>query len=1174
MNKTQSQTQILDPNLHQNDTSSARHLDANVLQRRASNPNSSIWVSASAGTGKTKVLTDRVLRLLLPREDGRNATPAHKILCLTFTKAAASEMALRISETLAKWAIMSDADLNATLKQLLGREANANETKIARTLFADIVDVPGGLKIMTIHAFCQSVLGRFPLEADINPHFTVLEDAQSKALMNDARAITFKHALKIPTSPVNQALKSIASTINEDQFLDLMRNISNESAQLEQLLHNNFGLDGLYTNICEYYGVKPNCDPANIIYEACNDRAFDKAGLQECCDVLAASAKPTDQGKAEKIASFLHANVAERLALYENYKEAFIKKDGDIYKDLATKDVRTKHPHVPEIMLTEAERILTLTDNIRALNSAALTRDILTLGHAVLEQYTALKAAAGALDFNDLILHTAKLLRGQSHNKTLAADPKKTGSWVHYKLDAGLDHILIDEAQDTNPEQWNIIEALSEEFYHGVSQNDQTRSIFTVGDEKQSIYSFQRASPAEFARMQNAFREKTLAAQQNWGLVPMNISFRTTKSVLAVVDATFQTQYARQGLGDLPVEHTAHRIGQAGHLELWPLCESDKTDSGDLWTPAISSENTQSGHKRIAAQIAQNIAQWLEKKIELQSYNRPIEPRDIMILVSTRSTLVQNIALELKNHNIPVSGLDRMVLTDEISIQDLLAAASFALQPLDDLTLACLLKSPIIGLSEEELFKLSANRSKGESLHASILSSKNEILKAYLAQLHRNASQMNPFEFFNHLLQTPCPADSSSARRAFMGRLGRDAMDPIDEFLNLARPKNAENAPNLHRFIHEITAQQHEIKRQFHNDANEVRIMTVHGSKGLQSPIVILPDTTKSAKSAPAKSEKRLLWPNQTGLKIPLWSPRQSDDCIGYANAKEAVDNRMAEEHRRLLYVAMTRAESHLYIGGALNKKQNPDKLDEQCWYSLIRAGIQSLPDHETCNNGSLRVTNPQTNNADKSKITKEQKAQPSELPAWLWQNAASKSQNIIIHRPSQIVDTATSPLSGRNSFRFLRGNLTHKLLQLLPDLPRENWQHSAQGFLENYGQALDQQTREATLNEILTILNHPEFKEIFGKHSTAEVAVTAHLENMGLVSGQIDRLYVSEEKILIIDYKTNRPPPANPAHIPDVYRRQMQTYADILRKIYPDRPIHAALLWTDGCILMPLDIH
>ena len=1149
-----------DPNTPQNAPESARDIDPNTLQRRASTPDTSVWVSASAGTGKTKVLTDRVLRLLLPREDGRPGTPAHKILCLTFTKAAASEMALRLSKTLAQWAVLpliapeEEKSLTGELENLLGRAPTEVEIEAARKCFADVIDTPGGLKIMTIHAFCQSILGRFPLESKVSPHFTVMEEAQTNRLMQQARIAA------LASETLSEPLQHIAAAISEDHFQELLTAIARERSQLQRLLNKHKNVGGLHKAICDYLGIPPEQTPEALLSEACQDKAFESKALREAARTMAELGGKNDKTAAQRLQSWLGADIQNRADTIAEYKRAVLTKDDIPKAKMASKAVCEASPDIPEILGREATRLLTLQNQINTTTSAVLTRDLLTLGQAILETYNALKADQGALDFDDLILKTRALL-----SKT------DISGWIHYKLDQGLDHILVDEAQDTNPEQWEIIEKLCTEFFDNAAHNETLRTVFIVGDEKQSIYSFQRASPAEFQRMQSDFKTRVQNADLRWDSVPMNISFRSVKSVLQAVDAVFKDPAARKGLGNLEIKHTAHRRGQAGLVELWPVFESDEGQEADLWTPLKEPQDQQSGQKKLAVYIAQTIKNWIDKGKKLESRNRNITAGDILILVRTRSKLVTQIARELKNLNIPLSGLDRMVLSEELAVQDLLAAAEFALQPLDDLTLACVLKSPLIGIDEETLYNLAIDRD-GESLFSRIKTRKPDIA-AYLQDLQTRAAKLTPFTFLSHILRAPCPADEISGRRAFMARLGKDAMDPIDELLSLAGQYEQNETASLQGFIQQQKTGSTQIKREQHAHSDEVRIMTVHGAKGLQAPVVILPDTIATTNSAPNRAEKRLLWPNQTDLEIPLWSPRKDMNYSAYIDAMAALDDKLDQEYRRLLYVAMTRAEDHLYIGGALNKKQKPENLPEGCWYSLIQKGLEALKAGPADENGALRLTNTQTKDPDKTDQGTEKEQRLTNPPAWLHVQAPPETQKSPVFRPSHALETSNSPLKNEGTYRFLRGNLTHKLLQLLPEIPAQKRKQASTAFLERYGSELNADIQTQIIEETLQILENPEFVELFGPKSQAEVPITGEIAGKGLISGQIDRLCITDDEILIIDYKTNRPPPKNESAVPQIYLEQMQTYAAVLEQIYPGRKIKACLLWTDGPILMPLDL-
>ncbi len=880
----------------------------------------------------------------------------------------------------------------------------------------------------------------------------------------------------------------------------------------------------------------------------------------------------TDQPNADIIMRWISATPEERSLSFEQYSKAFLTQKQEVKARLATKAVFEHNPDAENTLKTEAMRIIAILDTLKTIENAKLTRDILLLGEAILESYQTLKTEQNALDFDDLILRTLGLLRGETMNVNI----EQASSWIHYKLDQGLDHILIDEAQDTNPEQWQILKALTEEFYTGATNNDTKRTVFTVGDEKQSIYSFQRASPEEFSKMKAYFHAKTQGSEGQWDEVPMNTSFRSVRSILEAVDAVFEPDEVRDGLGENILQHTAFRRGQAGHVELWPIFESDEKNKLPLWESLSDSSPALNGQTKLAAHIARTIRQWIDSNEQLPAHDRPLRPGDIMILVKTRSALVHHIARALKDMNIPVSGLDRMVLTAELVIEDLMALAKFALQPQDDLTLATILKSPLIGMDEDTLFTLCHSRST-QSVWES-LNSDHPNIAEYLKKAVHWAGSLTPFEFITTLCYAACPASERSGIQAFKARLGDDVLDPITEFLNRAQTFQREQTPHLLTFLHMLRDNVSELKREQEDESDRVRIMTVHGSKGLQAPIVILPDTTGGISQAPSRAEKRLLWPDQSNLEYPLWSPRKDMDSPPFSSAMEHLDHKLEQEHRRLLYVAMTRAEDRLYVGGALGFGKTADKTPENCWYSLIQRGLQRADSNEELNDGTLVLKHPQTQKPDKAGkqgIVKAQKRHA--LPDWAASSVESVQKHETVLRPSRIDDNVLSPLESQHKSRFLRGNLTHKLLQILPDLPDDKRHAAAMAFLAQFGQDFSTDIHKDIAAETLQILDHPDFKPLFGPNSQAEVPIGGTLTDPnGLkqrISGQIDRLCITDTHILIVDYKTNRPPPTNPQDIPDIYRKQMQTYASVLKQIYPQKTVKSALLWTDGPSLMPLDL-
>jgi len=1150
------------------------------LQRRAADPRVSVWVGASAGSGKTKVLTDRLLRLLLPVSEDVAGTEPHRILCLTFTKAAASEMALRLGKRLRSWAVMDEAALGADMTDLLGRTPRADEIEAARGLFAMVVDAPGGLKIMTLHGFCQSILGRFPLEAGLPPAFKVLEDGAARSLMDSAQDYVLTRAAA-GGGELAAALELLAGAQSEDGFEGLIEAVLKEKHQLELLVEEQGGFEGLCAQIYKTLGVRVGETEEDLLRAACADGAFDMPGLRGVCRALAELGTKTEQTKSLSLQLWLDATECDRIGTYRAYSRLFLTQDGKAFAKLATKAVLSGAPEVEGVLIAETDRILAVEDALKRCRAARLTCALLALGRAVDVRYNTLKTTQSALDFDDLITRTLSLLTRRD-----------MAGWVMFKLDGGLDHILIDEAQDTNPEQWRIIQSLCEDFFAGSgARDDVTRTLFTVGDEKQSIYSFQRAAPEKFIAMRDYFSARVQGSGRIWRNEAMAVSFRSAPEILRFVDDVFAPDEVRQGLGSAKMEHRAFRTEMPGMIELWPLFNADVGAERDIWAPLSRPAQSRSGAARLAEHTARTIETWLKTGEILPSQNRSIRPGDILILVRSRTAFVGQLIRALKTLNIPVSGLDRMVLKDQLPVKDLLAGAQFALLPQDDLSLASFLKSPFIGWNDDDLMRYAIGRKRGVCLWQSL--SKNgrnkpetEHILSYLDKLIYRASVDHPYEFFSRILQEPCPASPQGGLYALSSRLGEEALDPVDEFLNLALAVEQEQIPALQSFITTVQQGDSQVKREQEEAGGQVRIMTVHGAKGLEAPIVILPDTVRSTRTPPGASSHRLIWPDKSGLKVPLWSPRSDDDPAPYRVLLDALSARQDEEYRRLLYVAMTRARDRLYIGGARTSK-NPIS---DSWYNYMKAAMENAASvamepftslsaslsqideneeppllYRIGNKGAMAGVVPAQSGAADPAL--DIKAYP-----WLFKRPLAEPvppKPLVPSRPAVVSPPAASPLAGiSDEYRFRRGIVTHRLLQLIPDLPLARRADAIVSFITRHGADLPRSVQENIAVEVHAILNHPDFGDVFGPAALAEVPVTGMVGGF-LVSGQIDRMLIRTDEILIVDYKTNRPPPQDPKDVPEAYKLQLKAYSDIVAKIYEGKTIRTFLLWTDGPRLM-----
>lgn len=1113
-------------------------LDPSHDQRRAAHPRTSVWVSASAGTGKTKVLTDRVLTLLL---DG---TPPHKILCLTFTKAAAAEMANRIAERLKDWATLADADLELKLRDLLGTAADAEQTRLARRLFAQVLDVPGGMKIQTIHAFCQSLLRRFPLEAGLAPHFQVMDDRDSAELLQLARDEVMAAAREAADPALAAALSEVVRWVGEGGFPDLLDQLAGDRGRLKRMAG---------APLRHRMDLGTDDTPETVIAGACADSAFAVEDCRAAVRVLE-KGSPTDQKNAAAMAAWL-ADPDGRALGFDAYKKVFLTTEDEIRARLATKACAAALP----VLQAEAERLLRVVERHRAAVIVQASESLLTLGRALLAAYERHKDARALLDYDDLILGTVRLL----------SESAGAAAWVLFKLDGGIDHVLVDEAQDTNPDQWAVVRALTDEFFAGLGARPQIRTVFAVGDAKQSIYSFQRADPREFERMRGILETQVPEAGLRWAEIPLRVSFRSTRAVLDAVDGVFNRDPGRDGVAlyGEEIRHVPHRDKDAGLVEIWPPVEPKETDEAEPWKPPVERVRGDSPRLRLARLLARRIRAMVGSEL-LESKGRPVRAGDILILVRRRNAFVEDLVRELKTEGVAVAGADRLVLSEQMAVMDLAALGHVLLLPDDDLTLATVLKGPLIGLSEDELFRLAHGR-PGSLWQALRDSPEFRVAHDALAELLGLADRMPPHELFAHVLGT------LGGRLKLVRRLGWEAEDAIDEFMALTLAYERAHPPSLQGFLHWLESGAVEIKRDLDQGGHDaVRIMTVHGSKGLQAPIVFLPDTLQAPQQTP-----RLLWLDDADGETLAWLPRAELADPLCAAAVAAARQARDQEYRRLLYVAMTRAEDRLYVCGWRTKKAEP----ADCWYNLIRAAVAAVgveavdgflsSQRETATDMVLRLTCPQTR-PPRPDAAPPAGALDGPWPAWIRQAPPEEPdppRPLTPSRPDGEEPPVRSPLGHDDGARFRRGVLIHRLLQTLPDLPPEQRPRAAARYLARPAWGLPAAAQADLAIEVTRVLQDPDFAPLFGPGSQAEVPIVG-LIGERVVSGQVDRLVVTGDAVLVVDYKTNRPPPSLAAEVAPVYLRQMAAYRAALADIFPNHAIRCALLWTDTPKLMPLD--
>ncbi len=1077
----------------------------------ATSPDVNVWVSANAGAGKTRILTHRVLRLLA------EGAPPSSILCLTYTNAGAAEMRARIIKEVGRWATIKSDACAVSLETLLGRAPDSDTIARAQSLFAQIVDRDDALRIETIHAFCQSLLRRFPLEAHIFPHFTLMDNQEvqllaghclMRLLSRTQESATLKESLSfLATSRADGSLRKMALSMVAQQIkwrrFFARTDVEDYIRDYAKRLQVDLGADLKAT----YFSYTP----------------AELSVLRACVQKMLASG-----GKLDKQRGAVLARWFETQTQADAYVDAWLTEKETLVANMVSKAAGLSEA---EAQAMDAER-LRVEAYLKARSSLALlteTKHVLTFAEGLLALYEHEKQARGWMDFDDMIAGAESLLGASAMR-----------DWVLYKLDSAIHHVLIDEAQDTSPSQWRIVEALTEEFFAGAGL-EHPRSLFVVGDFKQSIFSFQGADADLFLAMKTQIKERAEAAGVMFYELALEESYRSTAPVLQAVDTIFQPMMP-------DIRHVLTRKNQAGKVVLWPLVTVEKAEKQEGWALPQTEVRATAEEKLVAALVAE-IAGWIGVR-DLPAKGRKVQPGDVMILLKKRGTLAMRLVNAFKARGIPVSGADRMVLADHLAVQDMLALLKFALLPQDDYTLACVLKSPLCGLTEDALFEL-AHRRIGtlfEALKTSSHTQAIELLSSVLALADKRPPSALMAEVLGY-----------GMRRNFAARLGADALSVLDTLLQTAHEYEALHPPSVQGFVHFMEQVETEFTRGNASE-NVVRVMTVHGAKGLQAPIVILPDAA-SPLSAPEqltwqKGEPRLLPPDKGSYGI-------ADDV------KDARRNSMQSEYLRLFYVALTRAEDELYILGYTGRS-----VPETSWYTLAQKALTPIsePLETPVGRGVAVICHPERSEGSLCPQKVLRYAQDDrEIPKWATTPVALEPMYTAPVLPSkqdaESENTAPSPLA--RDVAVARGRMVHHLLQYLPEIEQGRRAAVAKLFLARRYADAEEDVREQVVRDVVRLMDHPEFGCVW--NGKREVPVAGRIDGK-LVAGQVDALAFRGNELWVVDYKTSAVPPASTGGVPEAYRKQMALYGAVLTQAYPNHRVRTFLLWTTSLTLMELD--
>ncbi|WP_170002712.1 double-strand break repair helicase AddA [Pseudopontixanthobacter vadosimaris] len=1135
-------------------------------QALAVDPRDSVWLSASAGTGKTQVLSARVLRLLL-----RPGGDPGQILCLTFTKAGAAEMATRVNSVLASWVRMESVGLAAHLKAI-GAPVDADTQAHARTLFAQVLDTPGGgLRIDTIHAFAQWLLAAFPEEAGLMPGTSAMEDRYREILSHQVLADMLVTAERDGDRPMLDALAMLSLRMGADGAKAwLMR-----CAEAREVW---FGT-GAWTaplrgRVLQLLGLGSDSGPDQLA-ALCEDDTFACDALRQCIAANLAWGTKTGRGTAEAGQNWLAAEPAERASHCADLAKAFFTQSGDVRSLKSLEKQDAQYAASAEALKAALDIVQT---RAKLMELADWLAPALEIGRRFALAWDEAKTREGLMDFDDQIRRAAALL-----TRSEIAD------WIRYKLDRRFDHILIDEAQDTNEAQWSIIRALTEDFFTGSGQReDILRTIFVVGDYKQAIFRFQGTSPENFETAKHHFAQIMADAARNAGgldqaipareLVDLGLgrSYRTAQPVLDFVDAAIGAiGHEHFGLTDPPELHRGDE--RPGLVTLWRpvLAQPDEDEQHGDTGGEVEGDGLEGWvsepERRMADRIAAQVKQWMDHGFPLvKGGRRNAGPGDVMVLVRKRRELAGLVVARLHAAGVPVAGVDRLRLGAPLAVKDLMAAIRFAAQPLDDLSLANLLVSPLMGWTQQQLLE-HGYRPDEVPLWDHLRRSDDAFVAATadsLRDILRLADYEPPQALLHWMLVGPW-----QARRRLVARLGREANDPIDELLNAAQNYTASHTASLQGFIRWFDSGEGELKRDAAENTGLVRVMTVHGSKGLQAPIVILADATGNPDASPTRGltlTEEL--PGGGGRTLPLPSLK-SDERIGpIAEAEAAAALAERQEHWRLLYVAMTRAGEALFIGGALGKRETEPAADS--WYARLYPLADPEPVEDDIWGSRLewgKLAEPVTDLPTSAAITS------PEMPDWAVQPIGPEPRPPRPLAPSSAGEEAGAdpPLPPDvAAFAARRGIAIHRLLERLPEVEPALREDAARRWVQRQAADLSVAEQEEIVSSAIAVLAHPDFADIFAPSATggalAEVPLAATVDGQ-VIAGVADRLLVTADEVTVIDFKTARRPPAAIEAIPAANMRQMAAYVAALGQIYPGRRIRAAILYTQTPQLMVL---
>lgn len=1104
--------------------------EADAAQRRSSDPAASVWVSANAGAGKTYVLAQRVVRLLL------SGVPPRAILCLTYTTAAAAEMAQRVYNELAALATMDDADLLARVALLAPGAEPAAAAERARTLFAEALETPGGLKVQTIHAFAAALLRRFPLEANVSGSLQVLDDPTREDLTDRAIAAVLSRAVADPTGPVAQHVETLMPHVSDVGLGKYLKAAVGEHRRLGRWLRSGSSAAAL---TCDLRAALALPDPVPPLGEDVCRRLRD-----------AIVASGSGKASAERIAAALGCREAERAPLWATI---FLTTSGAprALSGVVPKSVLADWPELEALIAAEQERLGALAEAERLEAAIAATVPLMQLAWLVEEELSAAKRRRGLIDYDDQIETAMHLVRSGS-----------AAAWVRYKLDEGIDHVMVDEAQDTSPPQWMLVEALTEEFFAGAGARPVNRTLFVVGDEKQSIYSFQGAAPRLFGEKRASYSAMAAAVKRPLHCVALQHSMRSMPQVLSAVDRVFASDDLAAAVGAPAggVRHLPVKDGPGG-VDLWPLFCDDEEEKPEAWDAPFDQAPDNAGSVKLVRAIADTIQRWTG--VEGPAGGPRIRPGDVMILSRRRGTFASLMNRELKARGIPAAGADRLEVTGHIAVKDMIALAR-ALIARDDLSLAAVLKSPLFGFDDDALFRVA--RERAGTLFAALAGGDEAARDAHatLERWRTLAQTARPFDFFAQILL-------GEGRRAdFAARMGAEAQDALDALLEEALAFERRDVPALETFLARLARTKTELRRVSDGTEDAVRVLTAHGAKGLEAKVVFLCDVGSQTTNVQQRPPVVAVPSASHGFEdVLVFAPNKDYQPPAVRAVLEAKAAAERDEHMRLLYVGMTRAERHLVICGSYARK----KPGEGMWHQRVHAALAPDAQEIAMPGGTgLAWRSPPTTGVHGEPDPLEPPVTTAR-PHWLPAPALVAQRTPEPLAPSggdHVAATGTSSAGPRPLDAASFGSIVHALLER--DEPAE----AMAARVSAAHPALGAADVAAVVAEAVAAASLPQLAPgTRTVHVRREVDVVGDIwwdGRLRRASGRIDRLQIDERRALIVDYKTDRIVPTTPAGVPEPYRRQLAIYRALVAAMLPEHDVTTAIVWTATQAFMPMD--